>query len=978
MKTFLLCALLAGSIGAWGQVLFSADCTASAKLSVDASGNQSMSNYATITGGTMTAINGETSAKEMIQKQGTYWMFLTSANATAYKIELTNAIAVGDVISANTYSRNNADLAIWVTTANTRPSSCSTQLTLAQVETATYEPFNSYTVKTGDNLVGAKTIYIYRGVNKSVYFDEFTITRPVSVTYNGNGNDGGSVPTDAKSYLPGASVTVLGNTGSLTKAGYVFDGWNTTAEGDGIDRAAGSTFNISANTTLYAKWTGATAPTISNQPSSGTYIKDAIVNLSVVASPSTGSCNYQWYSTDATKSSSTELVGETGASLSVSTATPGNYYYYCTVGDGGANTIDTEVARVRVSPNATLSTWDFASITADDVKYNTVFWTEQSVNRQYNHSLVASTDTKLEDNFGNDLLNGIRVRRDGKTVTASLYIGDGVFVAGDDANPSKFIIPVTENKYYKVTYSSSAANKTTGFEIISGASLYKGDLTHAFTSRWSEHCYFVVKATSTSMTIKNTGYSAVRKIEEVEPDPAVTSVTPNGGAVNGGTSVAIVCDGTSHYLWSESSSATIGVGDWATGTSATVPNVAGTRYLHVYASNSTENSAITTKEFTITRQANAVIKQWDFTQELSATDLENIEADGTNWNDPIDQSSNGIRYTNKTAMSGTIKANGNNLAVLNGIQVYSKDNENISVGNLRINSGSYVQINGAGTYKIQSLENGDKVAITYISAKTDATSERSWSITSSNATKTSANGTETIDGYADNTPKTVEYTMSAAGDLKVKQSGGLNVKRITVSRTVSVETVTKRNDRTYGTYVTANQLDFTNVSGMEAYIATGLNAGKTSVTLQKVTKVPAGTPIILKTDEQTTASADVPVTTTATANDVAGNTLVAGDGSTAWDGTVGYTYYYIASDQFHKAISGTLQSGKAYLKVANDPNTARSLSIAFADETTGISASLMNNEEIRMNGDFYDLQGRRVAVPTKGLYIVNGKKVIIK
>ena len=33
-------------------------------------------------------------------------------------------------------------------------------------------------------------------------------------------------------------------------------------------------------------------------------------------------------------------------------------------------------------------------------------------------------------------------------------------------------------------------------------------------------------------------------------------------------------------------------------------------------------------------------------------------------------------------------------------------------------------------------------------------------------------------------------------------------------------------------------------------------------------------------------------------------------------------------------------------------------------------------EEVR--GDFFDLQGRKVANPTKGLYIVNGKKVVIK
>ena len=75
-----------------------------------------------------------------------------------------------------------------------------------------------------------------------------------SVTYNGNGATSGSVPTDANEYEKNATVTVLGNTGDLAKVGYTFDGWNTKADATGTGYAAGSTFNIQQNTTLYAKW----------------------------------------------------------------------------------------------------------------------------------------------------------------------------------------------------------------------------------------------------------------------------------------------------------------------------------------------------------------------------------------------------------------------------------------------------------------------------------------------------------------------------------------------------------------------------------------------------------------------------------------------------------------------------------------------------------------------------------------------------
>ena len=58
--------------------------------------------------------------------------------------------------------------------------------------------------------------------------------------------------------------------------------------------------------------------------------------------------------------------------------------------------------------------------------------------------------------------------------------------------------------------------------------------------------------------------------------------------------------------------------------------------------------------------------------------------------------------------------------------------------------------------------------------------------------------------------------------------------------------------------------------------------------------------------------------------------------------------------------------------------------VVFADGTTGISSvqgslyeSVASQSGLKVNG-YYDLQGRKVANPQKGLYIVNGKKVIIK
>ena len=78
-----------------------------------------------------------------------------------------------------------------------------------------------------------------------------------TVTYDGNGNTGGSVPTDNTHYpLDGTgTITVLGNTGNLTRTGYIFAGWNTRADGSGTDYAPDAAFNVTSFVTLYARWT---------------------------------------------------------------------------------------------------------------------------------------------------------------------------------------------------------------------------------------------------------------------------------------------------------------------------------------------------------------------------------------------------------------------------------------------------------------------------------------------------------------------------------------------------------------------------------------------------------------------------------------------------------------------------------------------------------------------------------------------------
>ena len=88
-----------------------------------------------------------------------------------------------------------------------------------------------------------------------------TTQNTYTVTYDGNGNTGGSVPVDSTAYHTGDTVTVSGNTGSLVKTGSSFTGWNTAANGSGTSYSGGQTFAMeSGNVTLYAQWTAGATP----------------------------------------------------------------------------------------------------------------------------------------------------------------------------------------------------------------------------------------------------------------------------------------------------------------------------------------------------------------------------------------------------------------------------------------------------------------------------------------------------------------------------------------------------------------------------------------------------------------------------------------------------------------------------------------------------------------------------------------------
>ncbi len=106
-----------------------------------------------------------------------------------------------------------------------------------------------------------------------------TINEPATYTinYEGNSNTTGSAPA-SQTKTENIDLT-LADSGSLLKTGYTFTGWNTAANGSGINYAAGTSYTTNASATLYAQWT-ANIYTVTFNPNGGETLDPASKQVS--------------------------------------------------------------------------------------------------------------------------------------------------------------------------------------------------------------------------------------------------------------------------------------------------------------------------------------------------------------------------------------------------------------------------------------------------------------------------------------------------------------------------------------------------------------------------------------------------------------------------------------------------------------------------------------------------------------------------
>ncbi len=207
------------------------------------------------------------------------------------------------------------------------------------------------------------------------------------------------------------------------------------------------------------------------------------------------------------------------------------------------------------------------------------------------------------------------------------------------------------------------------------------------------------------------------------------------------------------------------------------------------------------------------------------------------------------------------------------------------------------------------------------------------------------------------------YAVRAANEM-----GGLSEASAEVTGAVTVDVTVTIPASGYATLASDKALDFTGIEGLTAYIVSAKS--ENTATLTAVDAAPAGTGLVLKGTGG--SSYTIPVAETEPAA-ITNNLLIGAVGGAE----VTASSVYVLDGGMFKVFSGTqILPGKAYLpKTTGD---ARQLELVFDGEATGIAGATDLMGSGNAGNEVYNLNGQRVRGAAKGIYIMRGKKVIVK
>ena len=180
----------------------------------------------------------------------------------------------------------------------------------------------------------------------------------------------------------------------------------------------------------------------------------------------------------------------------------------------------------------------------------------------------------------------------------------------------------------------------------------------------------------------------------------------------------------------------------------------------------------------------------------------------------------------------------------------------------------------------------------------------------------------------------------------------------------------------WATYATKYPMTF---EDGDAYVIVSADDGNNTTTMQKVTSVPANTAVLLKgTSGEATQKTATIISGDAPSAPATNYLHIVEAGETI---NASSNVYVLANKTegvgFYPWTGTALARGKVYMQL---PAGAKLGDFYAFGEETGSETNGISSVSTRSmkQGEFYNLAGQRVSNPTKGLYIVNGKKVIIK
>jgi len=209
------------------------------------------------------------------------WNTVADGSGTAYAAGSTYTMGTANITLFARWTQNST----FTVTYNGNASTTGTIPT----DEGKYETGSSVTVKTNTgNLIktgftfagwntaadGSGTAYAVgstfaMGTGNVTLFARWTQNATFTVTYNGNTNTSGAVPTDPGKYETGATVTVKSNAGNLVKTGFTFVGWATSATGTEVYKGEETLKIGTSDVILYAIWKQNTTYTLTITSTNG-------------------------------------------------------------------------------------------------------------------------------------------------------------------------------------------------------------------------------------------------------------------------------------------------------------------------------------------------------------------------------------------------------------------------------------------------------------------------------------------------------------------------------------------------------------------------------------------------------------------------------------------------------------------------------------------------------------------------------------